>query len=92
MPQISIESNQRMALRIAPQEKKLIMRAAAIEHTNLTEFALRHLLTAAQKVIDDNERLSLSESDSLHVMELLDNPPEPNKKLLAAAFAMPKSP
>ncbi|MGP7975157.1 type II toxin -antitoxin system TacA 1-like antitoxin, partial [Proteus mirabilis] len=33
--------------------------------------------------------LKLSEKDTLRVMELLDNPPKPNAKLFAAAFALP---
>ena len=39
--------------------------------------------------LENNERLKLSEKDTLRVMELLDNPPKPNAKLLAAAFALP---
>ncbi|WP_016957930.1 DUF1778 domain-containing protein [Catenovulum agarivorans] len=89
MPQIPVESNDRMSLRIASEEKLLLMRAAALEHTNLTEFVVRNVVSAARKVIDENERLELSAKDSLHVLELLDNPPAPNKKLMAAAFALP---
>ena len=90
MPQIPIETNDRMSLRIASEEKLMLMRAAALQHTNLTEFVIRNVLPAAQKVIDENERLELTKKDSLHVLDLLDNPPAPNNKLLAAAFALPK--
>ena len=44
----------------------------------------------AQQVIDDNKRMVLSEQDSLRVLDLLDNPPPPNEKLMTAAFALPK--
>ncbi len=90
MPQVPVETNDRMSLRIASNEKLLLMRAAALQHTNLTEFVLRNVMSAARKVIDEKERLELTEKDSLHVLELLDNPPAPNDKLMAAAFAMPK--
>lgn len=90
MPQIAVETNDRMSLRIASDEKSLLMRAAALQHTNLTEFVIRHGVSAAQKVIDEHERMALTERDSLHVLELLDNPPVPNDKLMAAAFALPK--
>ncbi len=90
MPQIPIETNDRMSLRIASEEKSLLMRAAALQHTNLTEFVIRNVVSVAQKIIDENERLELTERDSLHVLDLLDNPPEPNDKLIAAAFALPK--
>ncbi|WP_338885777.1 DUF1778 domain-containing protein [Xenorhabdus sp. TH1] len=90
MPQIPVETNDRMSLRIASDEKSLLMRAAALQHTNLTEFVLRNVMSVARKIIDENERLALTERDSLHVLDLLDNPPVPNNKLMAAAFAMPK--
>ncbi|WP_252179991.1 DUF1778 domain-containing protein [Endozoicomonas sp. 4G] len=90
MPQIPVETNDRMSLRIASDEKSLLMRAAALQHTNLTEFVLRNVMSVARKIIEENERLELTEIDSLHVLDLLDNPPAPNDKLMAAAFAMPK--
>jgi uncharacterized protein (DUF1778 family) len=90
MPQIPAETNDRMSLRIASNEKSLLMRAAALQHTNLTEFVLRNVMSAARKIIDENERLELTKKDSLHILDLLDNPPTPNDKLMAAAFAMPK--
>ena len=91
MPQLPIESNDRMSLRIATEEKSLLMRAAAIQHTNLTEFVVRHVVSAAKQVINEHERIELSERDSLQMLDLLENPPKPNEKLLAAAFALPKS-
>ena len=90
MPQIPVETNDRMSLRIASGEKALLIRAAMLQHTNLTEFVIRNVVSVAQKVIDENEHLALSERDSLHILDLLDNPPTPNKKLMAAALALPK--
>ena len=90
MPQIPVDTNDRMSLRIASAEKSLLMRAAALQHTNLTEFVLRNVLSAARRIIDENERLELTARDSLLVLDLLDNPPAANDKLMAAAFALPK--
>jgi uncharacterized protein (DUF1778 family) len=90
MPQIPVETNDRMSLRIASEEKSLLMRAAALQHTNLTNFVICNVMSVARKIIDENERLELTERDSLHVLDLLDNPPVPNDKLMAAAFALPK--
>ena len=90
MPQIAVEDNERMSLRIASEEKSLLMRAAALQHTNMTEFVIRNVVSAARKVIDQNERLELTERDSLLVLDLLDEPPAPNEKLMAAAFALPE--
>ena len=90
MPQIPLESNERLSLRIASEEKSLLIRAAALQHTHLTEFVTRTVVAAARKVIERNERVELTERDSLHVLNMLEEPPAPNKKLLAAAFALPK--
>ncbi len=92
MPRVPVENNDRMSLRIAAEEKSLLVRAAALEHTNLTEFVIRTAVANAREVIEHSERQELTERDSLQVMDLLENPPEPNEKLMAAAFTMPKAP
>ncbi|EEK6559477.1 DUF1778 domain-containing protein [Salmonella enterica] len=89
MPQIAIESNERLSLRVSTDAKKLIVRAAAILQTNLTDFVVSNILPVAQKIVDAAERVYLTERDTKMIMEILDNPPAPNEKLLAAAFALP---
>ncbi len=92
MPRTVVEDNSRMSLRIRPDEKALLMRAVAYEHTNLTDFVLRNALEAAKAVIAQAERVLLSERDSLRALNALENPPHPNAKLLAAAQALPPMP
>nr|WP_232209793.1 DUF1778 domain-containing protein [Chlorobium ferrooxidans] len=77
-------------MRIAAADKSLLMRAAALEGKDLTEFITRTVVSAAQKVIDENERIELTARDSMIVLNLLEDPPAPNAKLIAAAFALPK--
>lgn len=91
MPRVPVANNDRMSLRIAAEEKSLLVRAAVLQHTNLTEFVIRTAVSSAKEVIEQNERLDLTERDSLQVLDLLENPPEPNEKLMAAAFAMPNA-
>src|ERR1700677_192639 len=90
MPRLAVEDNSRMSLRIRAEEKKLLLRAVALSHTDLTDFVLRHALRAAKAVIEEADHMHLSERDSLRVLDLLENPPAPNAKLLAAARALPK--
>lgn len=90
MPRIAVEGNNRMSLRIRPEEKALLLRAVALSHTDLTDFVLRHALLAAKAAIEDADHVRLSGRDSLRVLELLENPPAPNAKLLAAARALPE--
>ncbi len=75
----------RIELRTTPEEKRLLLSAAAHERLDLTSFVLHTALPAARKVIERAERLELSERDSLRVLELLENPPEPSPALLQAA-------
>ena len=92
MPRAAIENNSRVALRIRPADKAKIMRAVALEHTDLTDFILRNALRAADEVIGRAEIVKLSERDTLRVLELLENPPAPNARLMAAAQALPAMP
>lgn len=92
MPRIAVEDNSRMSLRIRPADKALLLRAVAYEHTDLTNFVLRNAMQAAKAVIAQAEQVLLSERDSLRVLDVLENPPAPNAKLLAAAHALPAQP
>jgi len=85
MPRPAVEDNSRMSLRIPAGEKAILLRAAALRRTDLTDFVRQHSLDAARAVIQESERLELTERDSLRVLALLEKPPKPNAKLLAAA-------
>ena len=90
MPRALVEDNSRLALRVRADDKATLMRATALENTDMTDFILRHALDAARKVIDRSERMALSERDSLRVLDALESPPEPNPKLVAAARHLPR--
>jgi uncharacterized protein (DUF1778 family) len=90
MPRSAVNENSRLALRIRPADKAVILRAVALEGTDVTEFILRTALREAQAVIEEHEQVKLSRRDSLRVLELLENPPAPNAKLRKAARAMPE--
>jgi uncharacterized protein (DUF1778 family) len=90
MPRLAVEDNNRMSLRIPADEKAVLLRAAALKHTDLTDFVIRHALHAAKAVIEEADHVRLSKRDSLRVLDLLEHPPAPNAKLRAAAKALPK--
>jgi uncharacterized protein (DUF1778 family) len=90
MPRVAVDDNKRMQLRVRPEQKATLMRAAALRNTDLTDFIVQLALREAKTVIEEAERISLSERDSLLVLNLLENPPAPNAKLRAAIAAMPK--
>ena len=82
-----LAENDRIELRIAAEDKLVLARAAALEHMPLTSFILRAVMPKAQDVIAEAERLSLSERDSLKVLELLENPPKPTDRMQRAIKA-----
>ena len=90
MPRLAVEDNSRMSFRIPAREKAILLRAAALRRTDLTDFVRQHSLNAAREVIQEAEHLELSGRDSLRVLALLERPPKPNAKLLAAAKSLPK--
>ena len=90
MPRVAVDDNKRMNLRITPLAKSKLVRAAALRHTDLTDFVTQTALREADAVIAAAEVVTLSERDSLLVLNLLEHPPAPNAKLRAAIAAMPK--
>lgn len=89
MPRVAVNDNSRVALRIRPADKAKILRAVALEQSDLTSFILQNALRAADSIIEKAERVVLSERDSLRVLDLLDNLPSPNDRLLEAAKTLP---
>ena len=87
----TVSDTGRIELRIDPDAKAKLARAAALEHIDLTAFILRAALPVAQTVIEHAERIQLSERDSLNVLDALENPPAPNDKLRRAATARSKA-
>ena len=90
MPRVAVDDNKRMQLRIQPDQKATLMRAAALRNSTLTDFIFQIAMREAKTVIEEAERIRLSERDSLLVLDLLENPPAPNAKLRRAIAAMPK--
>ena len=66
-------------------------RLAALRNTDLTNFVLQLALREAKAVIEEAERITLSQRDTRLWLDLLDNPPKPNRRLIAAIKALPKS-
>jgi uncharacterized protein (DUF1778 family) len=91
MPRAVVASNERMALRIPAKEKAVLLRAASLRSTDLTDFVRMHSLRAALEVIEEAERVKLSARDSLRVMRALEKPAAPNAKLRRAAKALAKN-
>lgn len=76
---------ERVAVRMTPEVKRVIERAAALSGQTTTDFLTASAHRAAQQVLDRQERMVLSARDrELFVAALLD-PPAPGERLRAAA-------
>ena len=86
MPRALSDSG-RVELRLRPEDKATLTRAALIKRLDLTGYILRTVLPQAQADIVEAERLSLSERNSLRVLALLEDPPKASDRLVRAAKA-----
>ena len=84
MPREHVD-NGRIELRLKPEDKAVLARAAALERLDMTSFILRLALPRAHEVITGAGKLKLSERDSLLVLDLLEHPPGPSARLIEAA-------
>ena len=74
----------RIDMRCEEIEKELLNRAAAIKGMRTSAFIRELALEQAQRVIDEAERMVISERSYRQVLDLLDNPPAPNDALRQA--------
>lgn len=83
----SVTDNGRVELRLRPEDKAKLTRAAALKRLDLTGYILGTVLPKAEADIAEAERQTLSERDSLRVLALLENPPAAPARLVRAAKA-----
>ena len=91
MARTALDDTDRMNIRVKPEGKARLLRAAALRHTDLTSFVTQSALREAESVIAESDVIKVSERDFNRILTLLDNPPKPNAKLRAAAAALPKT-
>jgi len=83
----SLTARGRVELRLRPEDKATLTRAAAIKRLDLTGYILRSVLPQAEADISEAERLALSGRDSLRVLALLEAPPPAPDRLVRVAKA-----
>lgn len=84
MPTTAKTKSDRMQIRIDDFSKSKIERAAHYSHKSVSEFVIDNAIAAADKVIEERDRVTLSDQDWDIFYEALTNPPKPNKTLKAA--------
>lgn len=77
----------RLEARISPDQKAMLVKAAALEGRSLTDFVVGSAVQEAKRIVHENDIIKLTERDrEVFVAELL-NPPPPNKALIKAMKA-----
>jgi len=84
MPTTTKAKSDRMQIRIDGVSKSKIERAARYSHKTVSEFVIANAIVAADRVIEEHDRMTLSEQDWDIFYEALTNPPKPNKALKVA--------
>ena len=79
------QKSERIAVRVTPAVKRALERGAAVSGRSLSDFVVDSAYRAAQRAIDDHERLQVSDQGRTVFLAALDNPPEPNHALRLAA-------
>lgn len=75
----------RVTARIPSQIKETLEQAAALSGATLNQFLVQSALKEAHKILEAERVIHLSQQDADRVFSLIENPPEPNSALKAAA-------
>ena len=84
MPKTAETKDDRLQVRLDAVSKSVLQRAANYRRKTVSQFVLTTALEEAEKVIRENEVISLSGADWAIFLDALTNPPPPNAALRKA--------
>lgn len=76
-----VTKNNRIDIRLNDSDKQLIEKAASFNRQSISSYIVSVVVKQAQLDIVENETILLSNEDRDFVLNLLDNPGEPNEAL-----------
>lgn len=71
----------RITARVSDRVRDTLEQAAELSGATVNQFVVQTAFLEAQRVIERESVIRLSQKDSRRVLDLLDNPPKPNKRL-----------
>jgi len=74
----------RRDIRLPPDDKLMLARAAQLEGVTLSQFVLAPALERARRVIAEAEQLAVTSKAYRDVLDALANPPQPTAALILA--------
>lgn len=81
-PSIPASEAARISLRTSPEVKALIERAAALMGTTVSGFISQTMYETSQRVVAEQDTLTLSDRDRDAFLAALENPPAPTQALI----------
>ena len=81
---MNIISNERITARVSEQIKQILTVAADLTGATLNQFLVQAALEKAEHIIEKDKLIQLSNNDAEVFFGALENPPEPNAKLMNA--------
>ncbi|KQQ47220.1 hypothetical protein ASF61_00760 [Duganella sp. Leaf126] len=72
---------ERITARISTAVAEVLNSAAELTGTTLNGFVVQAALEKAQKIVDREKRITISQDDAAMLLNLLDHPPEPNEAM-----------
>lgn len=81
MSTLTISKRESLNIRIKPEERRLIDRAAELRGKNRTDFILDAARQAAEETLADQRMLYLTQAAYTQFLARLDAPPAPNDNL-----------
>ena len=81
---MAIVNNERITARVSEQIKETLIAAADLTGATLNQFLVQAALEKAERVIEKDKLIRLSQQDAEFFFDVLENPPEPNDKLTNA--------
>ena len=86
---VSESRSDRLQLRVSPQQRMVIQRAAEASHETVTDYVVRHAVSAAKNDLADRRYFALDDAPWTEFLALLDRPPV-HKPELDRLFAQPE--
>ncbi|MDD5261561.1 MAG: DUF1778 domain-containing protein [Methylacidiphilales bacterium] len=81
------EPRKRITARVSDSVRGTLEQAAELLGATVNQFVVQTAYQEAQRVIERESLIRLSQKDAWKVFSLLDNPPKPNKRLKDAVKA-----
>ena len=87
MEHVMEEPRKRITARVSDSVRDTLEQAAELLGATVNQFVVQTAFVEAQRVIERESVIRLSQKDSRKVLALLDHPPKPNKRLKDAVKA-----